>query len=242
MDPIPGHASAKVAELRCGKPARDQPQNALEHLCRQIVERIRGSNQVKERRHVPGLHRDARDDLLRQHVEATMRHTQMLDCAREHRAAQCGRFQQITRGLGDQPPFADAPHHVPCPTDSLKPSHAHAARRFDLADEVNRPHIDPQLQGRGRHDRRERTLLQGLFRYSPLGEADAAVMRSERPRVASLDCDRSSKSVSSLSRLAVFGSRNCTSRGQRPDRASALSRAVSFSTVRRLLAKTIVER
>ena len=78
-------------------------------------------------------------------------------------------------------PLLTPPHDVPGPAHALKPAR-HAARRFDLADEVDRPHVDAQLQRGRRHDRGELALLQGLFGRPALLQAQAAVMGSERPR------------------------------------------------------------
>ncbi len=109
-----------------------------------------------------------------------MRHAQVLDVALEHGAAKRGRLEQVGRGLGDQPPLAHAPNHVPRSTDALQ-APRHVARRLDLANQVDRPHVDSQLERRGRHDRREITLLERLFGRSALVQADAAVVGPERP-------------------------------------------------------------
>ncbi len=76
-------------------------------------------------------------------------------------------------------PFAHALHHVPRSPHPLQPS-GHVSRRLDLANQVDRSHVDPQLERRCRHDRRELAPLECLFGRSPLVQADAAVVGPER--------------------------------------------------------------
>ena len=108
---------------------------------------------------------------------------------------------------------------MPRPADALE-APRDAAGRLDLADQVDRPHVDAQLE-RGRRDHgRELALLQGLLGRPALVQAQAAVVRPGD------------------------GSADASGRRSRVRRtpASSFRWAVSRSTTRRLLAKTIVER
>ena len=179
VNPVPDDSRPQVAQLGRRKSARDQPQDALERLGREIVKRIGRAHQVEERRHVPRLHRHACDHLLGQHVEAIVGNPQRLDFALQHRTAQRGGLEQVARRLGDQPPLAHASDHVPGTTDALQ-SASDAAGRLDLANQVDRPHVDAEFERCRRNDRRNLAGLQRLFRRPPFGKADAAVMSAER--------------------------------------------------------------
>ena len=183
VNPVPGDPSAQVAKVGGGKTAGDQPQDAFKRLGRKVVEGICAAHQVVKGGHVPRLHRDARDHLLGQDVQAAQRDAQMLDFTMQHRATECGRFEQVGGRLGDQPALADAVHDVPGSPDPLQ-TPGDVARRLDLANQVDRAHVDPQFERRGRDDRLQLTLLECFFGGPPFVEADAAMVGTESARIS----------------------------------------------------------
>ena len=72
-----------------------------------------------------------RHDLLREYVQAILRHAQRLDAPRRHLARQHRLFEQVAGGLGDQPALAGAADQVAGPADALQPA-GDVARRRDL--------------------------------------------------------------------------------------------------------------
>ncbi len=87
-DPVPAHPGLEVAERRGREPARDQLQDALERLGREVAIGVGPADQVEEGGDVPGLDRHAGDDLLGEDVEAVGRHPERLDLVGDHRPGQ----------------------------------------------------------------------------------------------------------------------------------------------------------
>ena len=194
-DPIPAHPGLEVPESRCRESARDQLQDALERLGREVAIRVGPTDQVEQSGDVPGLDGHAGHDLLGQDVEAVGRDPERLDLIRHHRPGQGGRLHQVGRGPGDHPPLADPADHVARPADPLEPS-GDPAGRADLADQVDGPHVDPQLQGGRRDHARQLALLQRLLGLPSLLLAQAPVMRP---------CDDRSRRVALGRRMIGLG-------------------------------------
>ena len=86
-----------------------------------------------------------------------------------------GAFQQVAAVLGEDHALARRPDLVARPPDPLEPA-GDRGRALDLDDEVDRAHVDAELQaGRG-DERREPPGLEVLLDGQPLLAGDAAVM------------------------------------------------------------------
>ncbi len=151
VDAIPTEPGPQLAECLVGEAAREHLQHALQGLGREIAVRVGLPQDAQKLRHVPALDGDHGHDLLRQHIQAERRHPQLFDPTQPHLAGHHGLFEQVGLGLGDQPALARLTHEMPGPADPLQTA-GHLARRFDLADQVDRSHVDPEFQRGGGDD------------------------------------------------------------------------------------------
>ena len=96
---------------------------------------------------MPRLDGDHRHELLREDVERIARITRRLDRAAMHGVGDGSACEQVAAKLRKDDPFADRADLVRGAADAL-----HAAgdrrRRFDLDDEIDRAHVDAELQRR----------------------------------------------------------------------------------------------
>ncbi len=156
-----------------------------------------------------------RDDLLGEHVERVPGDGRLLDRALAHRLRDDGALEQVRAELREDPALRDRPELVAGATDALEASRDRL-RALDLHDEVDRPHVDPELEARRRDEARDAAGLEVLL------DQDALLAR-QGPVVC-----------------AGHGSAFMGTTGVRS--ASSLMRSASRSARRRLLTNTIVER
>ncbi len=181
---IPGQARPQIGEL-VGRVAPGQHvQDGHQHVARERRVRVGALDQPLQRRHAqPLLLGDARhdgDDLLGQNVQRVARHARRLDGPLGHAARDHRRLQQIGAMLGEDAADASRAHLVAGAPDALQPAR-HAARRLDLDDQIDRRHVDPQLQRAGRHQAAQRAGLQHLLDLRALRPRHAAVVRADQP-------------------------------------------------------------
>ena len=110
------------------------------------------------------------------------------------------------RNFGKMIPSLTASDLVASAADSLQAARDRR-RRFDLHDEIDRPHVDAELERRGGNERPERAGLQQIFDLDPLrrarsnrgasAPASRPRARSVRPRAArrGAGCSRISASI-----------------------------------------------
>ncbi len=87
-------------------------------------------------------------DLLGEHVERVSRHRGVLDLAVAHPAGDHGALEQVGAELGEDAALRDVAHVVPRPPDPLEPRRDRLGR-LHLDHEVDRAHVDAQLERRG---------------------------------------------------------------------------------------------
>ena len=175
-NPIPGDAGPKLRELVRGIAAREHVEHALEGRPGKLGERRRAPHQAIEVLDAVRLGRDDRDDLLRQHVERVARIGRLLDPALGHARGRRGGREEIAAVLREEDAprgFADA---VARPPDALQAGRDRG-RRLDLDDEVDGAHVDAELEGRGRDDRRKLAALEPVLDLEPLLPRDRPVVR-----------------------------------------------------------------
>ena len=128
-------------------------------------------------RHRPVLwrRRGDRDDLLREDVERVARHHRRLDRALAHAAGHDRALEQVGAELGEDAAAADVADRVAGAADPLQPA-CHRLGRLDLDHEVDRAHVDPELERRGRHQARQLAGLQHLLDHLALLARQRAVM------------------------------------------------------------------
>ncbi len=95
---------------------------------------------------------------------------------RPHAVDQRRAFDQFVARQREQPALGRAVDRVPGAPDPLQKARDRA-RRAELADQIDIADIDAELQGRGRHQRFQRAMLQPLLGVEPLLLGKAAVMR-----------------------------------------------------------------
>ena len=176
-DAVPGEAGTQLGELVGRVAARQHVEHALEHAPAERLER-RGRAHAREQAiDGPWLHRDHGHDLLCQHVERIARVARRLDATLVHGARHRRACEQIAAVLREDHALARGANVVAGAADAL-----HAARdrrrRFDLHDEVDRAHVDPELERRGRDERAQLAGLEGVLDLDPLLARDRSVVRA----------------------------------------------------------------
>ncbi len=176
VDTIPHDPRAQLGELL----ARISPRQQVEHVVQQVVGdlgEVRAA--AHDRRHlvdralVDG--RRVRDDLLREHVEWVAQEPARLDLAVEHPPGDDGRLEQVAAMLREDRTPRRLAHLVAGTTDPLHAA-ADCPGRLDLDDEIDRPHVDPELQRRGRDDRPQLAAFELVL-------DDDALLAGQRPVV-----------------------------------------------------------
>ncbi len=118
-----------------------------------------------------------RDDLLGEHVERVARDPRLLDLAAPHRAGDDGGLEQVGAELREDAPLRDRAQLVAGATDALEPA-GDRLRRLDLDHEVDRAHVDSELERRGRDEAGDPAGLQLLLDHDALLAGEAAVVRA----------------------------------------------------------------
>ena len=116
-----------------------------------------------------------RDDLLREHVERVPRDLRLLDQALAHRLRDDGRLEQVGAELGEDAALRDVAEVVSGPADALQPA-GDRLRALDLDHEVDRAHVDAELERRGGDEARDQAGLQQLLDLGPLLARERAVV------------------------------------------------------------------
>ncbi len=116
-----------------------------------------------------------RHDLLGEDVEWVARDHRLLDRARAHALGDDRRLEQVGAELREDPPARDGAELVAGATDPLQAARDRL-RRFDLDDEVDRAHVDAELERGGGDEARDLALLQQLLNLEPLLAGERAVV------------------------------------------------------------------
>ena len=123
--------------------------------------------------------RDVGDDLLGEHVERVAQVAGRLDLAVDHPPGDHGRFEQIAAVLREDRPSRRLADLVAGAADALQ-SAADRARRLDLDDEVDRAHVDAELERRRGDDRPQLAPLQLVLDHDPLLAGQRPVVRAHQ--------------------------------------------------------------
>ena len=102
-------------------------------------------HEVEERVLGPGLAGRFRDDLLGKHVEGRHGHGDAIEAPRAYGPHQGGTFEQLVTARREEAAVRSQPQRVAGAADPLQEG-GDAARRADLADEIDRADIDAQLE------------------------------------------------------------------------------------------------
>ena len=94
-----------------------------------------------------------------------------------HRPRDRGAGDEIAPELRKDDPLADGTRMVPGTPDALQAAR-HRRRRFDLHHEIDRAHVDAELERRGRDERLDPARLQQIFNLAACNACERAVMRA----------------------------------------------------------------
>ena len=149
---VPHDARPQLGELVRRIAPREHVQDALEGAARKLRERGGLVNDALEIFDGPVIHRGHRDDLLRDDVGRIARIAERLDRAVLHALGDRSRRQEVAAVLRDDDPGRRLVDAVTGPSDALHATRDRR-RRLDLDDEVDRAHVDAELE-RARRDKR----------------------------------------------------------------------------------------
>ena len=230
---VPHDPRPELGELVGGVAAAEQVERGVVRAAREVGERRRAADQVVELVDVHRVERDRGDDLLGEHVERVGGDAQALDLPGAHPLDRDRGLGEVAAVLGVEDAAAHLADLVAGPAHALQRA-GHARRRLDLDDEVDRAHVDAELEAAGGHHRRQATALEVVLDEGALLLADRAVVGLGDDRLGAQA--RAGLGHDLGRRLGVLLEQS------RPARvvAISLSRAVSRSLSRRELAKTMV--
>ncbi len=174
--PIPHDARAQLGELLARVAPGEHVQRGLQGAARQRgVGRgaLDHGLQLVDR---PLVERGHGHDLLGEHVERVARVAQLLDGAGPHALGDHGRLHQVATVLGEDHAAGHGADLVPGAADALQPAR-HARRRLDAGHQVDRAHVDAELEAGGGHHGRQPPGLQRLLGLRPLLLGHRTVVR-----------------------------------------------------------------
>ncbi|CAJ3327660.1 Uncharacterised protein [Burkholderia pseudomallei] len=166
-------------------PAREALGEHLQHLVERLARERRVGRGLRhaaiERVLVPFAAGDFGDELLREHVERRARNAQHVEFAAPHAIEERRAFDEFVARQRKEPPLRHAADMVPGAPDALQ-ERRDAARRAELADELDVADVDAELE-RGRGDEQlEFAVLQALLGVEAMFLREAAVVRGDRVR------------------------------------------------------------
>ena len=173
--PVPDDPRAKLGEALGRVAAVEHVEDVLELLAGQLAVGLGGLDDALDLVDLPVLVGDHRDDLLGEDVERVLRDHRLLDLAGPHPLGDDRALEQVGAELREDPALRDGPELVAGAADPLHPAR-HRLRRLDLDHEVDRAHVDPELERRGRDDARELPGLEQLLDLEALLAGERAVM------------------------------------------------------------------
>ena len=174
---VPDDARPKLGELVGRVAAREHVEHVLELCARELGERVGAAHEPVQVVDGDLLVGGDRDDLLREHVERVARDDRLLDLAVEHAARDDRRLEQVGPELREDAPARDGAELMAGATDALQPARDRL-RRLDLDHEVDRAHVDAELERRGRDQTRDASGLQLFLDDQPLLARERAVVRA----------------------------------------------------------------
>ena len=175
LQPVPREPRPQISEVVRRVAARQHVEHAVENRSAQIGERRGRPYGPEQGVHVPRLHRHHGDHLLREDVERIARVARGFDPRLVHRPCHGGARDQVAAILRHDDAPARLIDRVAGASDAL---HAACDRRwrFNLDDEIDRPHVDPELEG-GRSDQStDLPGLQAIFDLHPLRPGERSVV------------------------------------------------------------------
>ncbi len=173
--PVPGDPRLELRELVGRVGAGKHPEDALEGLPGERLERGGAPNGLEQVVHLEPFGQRHRDHLLGEDVERVPRQRRRLDRAVMHALDDHGGLEEVPAVLGEDDALGRLADLVSGTADSLEAA-GDRGGALHLDHEVHGAHVDAQLQGAGRDERGETARLQLLLDRDALLPGDAAVM------------------------------------------------------------------
>ncbi len=174
---IPHDPRPQLRELVRGIAPGEHVEHVLELRAREIGERVGALHELVQLVDRDLLVGADRDDLLRDDVEGIPRDARLLDRALAHRLRHHRRFEQVGAELGEDAPARDRREVVTGASDPLEPARDRL-RALDLDHEVDRAHVDPELERGGRDQAWDLPRLEQLLDEEALLARERAVVRA----------------------------------------------------------------
>ena len=174
-DPVPHHPRAQLGELLAGVAAGEHVEHRLQDRTAEGAEGRRAPDQGVQLVDVPVVQGGHGHDVLGEHVERVGRHPQRLDLGGAHPLGDDRHRDQVGAELREHHAAADGTDLVPRAADALQTA-GDARRRLDLDHEVDRAHVDAELEGRRGHHGGQPAGLQVVLDQRPLLLGDRAVV------------------------------------------------------------------
>ena len=180
---IPDDARPQLGELVGRVAAGEHVEHVLELRARDVGEGIGAADELVQVVDADLLVGGDGDDLLRKDVERVAWNDRLLDRTLEHALCNDGRFEQIGAELREDAPLRDGAELVAGAADALQTARDRL-RRLDLQDEVDRAHVDAQLERRGGDETGDLPRLEQLLDlHALLARERAVVCASDLPRL-----------------------------------------------------------
>ena len=181
---IPHDPRAQLGELVGRKAPGEQVERRLVRRPRQRAERRAALDGLEPALDIDRAERGCRHRLLREDVERILRHRDRLDLSCQHPLGDDRGVQHVAAMLGEQRRAADLADLVAGASDALQAGRR-ARRSLDLDHEVDRTHVDAELEAAGGHDAAEDAGLQLLLDLRALLLRDRPVVGLREHRVRS---------------------------------------------------------
>ena len=172
---VPDDPRPELGELVGRVAPREHVEHVLELHAREVGEVVRAADEVVQLVDRDLLVGADGDDLLREHVERVARDHGLLDRARLHALDHDRGLEQVGAELREDASARDCAQLVTGTSDPLQAARDRL-RRLDLDDEVDRAHVDAELERRGSDEARDLALLEQLLDLEPLLPGQRAVV------------------------------------------------------------------
>ena len=142
---MPDQPRPQFGEILARIAARQHVQHCLVRAAGEIGEPVGPTDEVEQPVGIDIVVGDDRDDLLGQHIQRVVQLGDLLDLTFPHPGRDHCRFDQIAAVVGKEDSAGDGADLVPGSADPLQAA-GHRRRGLDLDDDVDRAHVDPELE------------------------------------------------------------------------------------------------
>jgi hypothetical protein len=175
VDAVPDDAGAQLAELVGGVAAGEQVEGGVEDVVGEVGEGGGAAHDAGEVVDGPVVEGGHGHDLLGEDVEGVAGVAGVFDEAVVHALDDDGGFDEVAAVLGEDAAPAGFADLVAGPADALQAA-GHRAGGFDLDDQVDRAHVDAELEAAGGDQALEGAGLELVFDDEAAFSAQGAVV------------------------------------------------------------------